>query len=205
MAQVESPSHPSEVGKMRTQLVGGHRVVCIRMVQTAQRCCSTMEQYIRGNNNYCCFLYPSPIPFKGSYDWAQTTLKLHASDKRSHLYTLKQLEEGKTHDPLWNAAQVNDTLKEVVEGGRTCLWPLWPHWSPRWVGLVRLARWASLSSVWVPHEAAHSEGEDEHSGRWSVASFGQGSVTAVLPYWNKTSQRGGPKTHSSWSEFPGTG
>lgn len=42
----------------------------------------------------------------GAYDWAQTTLKLHAKDKRPYLYSLKELEQGTTHDPLWNAAQV---------------------------------------------------------------------------------------------------
>lgn len=42
----------------------------------------------------------------GAYDWAQTTLKLHAKDKRPYLYSLQELEQGTTHDPLWNAAQV---------------------------------------------------------------------------------------------------
>lgn len=37
-------------------------------------------------------------------DWAQATIHKHASDKREHLYSLAQLEHGKTHDPLWNAA-----------------------------------------------------------------------------------------------------
>lgn len=44
--------------------------------------------------------------FTGAYDWAQTTLKLHAKDKRPYLYSLQELEQGSTHDPLWNAAQV---------------------------------------------------------------------------------------------------
>ena len=42
----------------------------------------------------------------GAYDWAKTTLKEHAKDKRSHVYSRQQLEEAKTHDDLWNAAQV---------------------------------------------------------------------------------------------------
>lgn len=46
------------------------------------------------------------ISILGAYDWAKETLKVHAGDKRSHVYTRDQLATGKTHDPLWNAAQV---------------------------------------------------------------------------------------------------
>jgi deoxyribodipyrimidine photo-lyase len=31
-------------------------------------------------------------------------VRLHAADKREHVYTLEQFENGKTHDKLWNAA-----------------------------------------------------------------------------------------------------
>ena len=42
----------------------------------------------------------------GAYDWAKDTLKAHEKDKREYVYTREQLEKGKTHEPLWNAAQV---------------------------------------------------------------------------------------------------
>lgn len=42
----------------------------------------------------------------GAYEWAQKTLKDHAKDKRPYIYTREQLEKAKTHDKLWNAAQV---------------------------------------------------------------------------------------------------
>lgn len=42
----------------------------------------------------------------GAYDWAKKTLQEHSKDSRQYLYTKEQLENGKTHDPLWNAAQV---------------------------------------------------------------------------------------------------
>jgi deoxyribodipyrimidine photo-lyase len=38
--------------------------------------------------------------------WAQTTLREHLRDKRQYEYTCEQLERGETHDPLWNAAQL---------------------------------------------------------------------------------------------------
>ncbi len=37
--------------------------------------------------------------------WARRTLAEHARDRREHLYTFRQLEEARTQDPLWNAAQ----------------------------------------------------------------------------------------------------
>jgi deoxyribodipyrimidine photo-lyase len=44
--------------------------------------------------------------------WAARTLAKHAKDPRPVLYTEKQLENGETYDPLWNAAQV-----QMVEQG----------------------------------------------------------------------------------------
>lgn len=38
-------------------------------------------------------------------DWAKATLEEHSGDDRPHLYTLKELDEGQTYDPIWNAAQ----------------------------------------------------------------------------------------------------
>jgi deoxyribodipyrimidine photo-lyase len=39
-------------------------------------------------------------------EWARKTLRKHARDKRSHLYSRRQLEGGKTHDDAWNAAML---------------------------------------------------------------------------------------------------
>jgi len=37
--------------------------------------------------------------------WARATLAAHAGDRREHLYDRAALEEGRTHDPYFNAAQ----------------------------------------------------------------------------------------------------
>ena len=37
-------------------------------------------------------------------DWARKTLAEHRKDYRPYTYTLRQLEDAKTHDPYWNAA-----------------------------------------------------------------------------------------------------
>jgi deoxyribodipyrimidine photo-lyase len=63
--------------------------------------------------------------------WALDTLGAHAGDERPWLYTAEQLEAGKTHDPLWNAAQ-----RELVATGtiHNYLRMLWGkkvlEWSP---------------------------------------------------------------------------
>jgi deoxyribodipyrimidine photo-lyase len=47
--------------------------------------------------------YDSPVCAE---DWAKQTIAEHARDEREHLYTLHQLETAQTHDPLWNAGQL---------------------------------------------------------------------------------------------------
>jgi len=51
--------------------------------------------------------------FEAIPDWTKKTLKAHQKDKRSDLYSLKELEGAKTHDPYWNAAQ-----KEMLHRGK---------------------------------------------------------------------------------------
>ena len=43
--------------------------------------------------------------FSSLPEWAQKTLQDHAQDPRPYTYTLEQLENADTHDPIWNAAQ----------------------------------------------------------------------------------------------------
>lgn len=54
--------------------------------------------------------------------WARVTLDEHAGDPRPTLYSLEELEQAATHDPLWNAAQ----RQLLREGGmHTYLRMLW--------------------------------------------------------------------------------
>ena len=63
--------------------------------------------------------------------WALNTLQKHTSDHRPKAYSLQELEEARTHDPLWNAAQ-----RQLVREGRlhNYLRMLWGkkilEWSP---------------------------------------------------------------------------
>jgi deoxyribodipyrimidine photo-lyase len=56
---------------------------------------------------------PSSDSFRAIPDWAKRTLKGHQKDKREYVYSQAELEEARTHDPYWNAAQ-----KEMVVTGK---------------------------------------------------------------------------------------
>jgi deoxyribodipyrimidine photo-lyase len=54
--------------------------------------------------------------------WALKTLRLHARDQRSHVYTLEKFERAKTHDPLWNAAQTQLVREGRIHNYLRMLW-----------------------------------------------------------------------------------
>lgn len=56
---------------------------------------------------------PDYDSLKSLPDWVHKTMREHADDERSTIYSLEELEAGETHDPLWNAAQ----REMVITGG----------------------------------------------------------------------------------------
>uniref|UniRef100_A0A669PVU4 Deoxyribodipyrimidine photo-lyase n=2 Tax=Phasianus colchicus TaxID=9054 RepID=A0A669PVU4_PHACC len=69
-----------------------------------------------------CYYNENYDSVRGAYDWAQSTLKLHAKDKRPFLYELPQLEQATTHDPLWNAAQLQMVQEGKMHGFLRMYW-----------------------------------------------------------------------------------
>jgi len=55
-------------------------------------------------------------------DWARRTLARHAADQRPWLYGRAQLEEARTHDPAWNAAQTEMLLTGKMHGYMRMYW-----------------------------------------------------------------------------------
>lgn len=78
-----------------------------------------------------CALTTDYDQFESLPAWARATLEKHEKDPRPWVYTLEQLDAGRTHDPLWNAAQM-----QLVREGRihNYLRMLWGkkilEWSP---------------------------------------------------------------------------
>jgi deoxyribodipyrimidine photo-lyase len=64
------------------------------------------------SDNYC-FYNPHYDSFQGFPNWAKKTLDEHREDMREYLYSLEQFETARTHDELWNAAQL-----EMIKTGK---------------------------------------------------------------------------------------
>lgn len=73
------------------------------------------------SDNFCYYndRYDS---FNGLPEWARKTLNDHRGDRREYLYTLAELEEGRTHDDLWNAAQLEMLIKGKMHGYMRMYW-----------------------------------------------------------------------------------
>ena len=83
-----------------------------------------MEELIvrRELSDNFCFYNPCYDLFEGFPAWAQRTLNKHRKDRREYLYSLKQLEEARTHDDLWNAAQLEMVRRGKMHGYMRMYW-----------------------------------------------------------------------------------
>lgn len=73
------------------------------------------------SDNFCYYnqQYQSVTCFP---NWALQTLSEHKSDPREHIYTQKEFEAAKTHDQLWNAAQLQLTTTGTMHGYMRMYW-----------------------------------------------------------------------------------
>lgn len=60
-----------------------------------------------------CYYSTDYDSYDGFPNWAKESLTQHRNDPREYIYTLKDLEAARTHDELWNAAQL-----EMVHTGK---------------------------------------------------------------------------------------
>lgn len=72
-------------------------------------------------DNYC-FYNPNYDNFNGFKDWAKTTLNQHRLDQREYLYSKLDLEKAHTHDPLWNACQIQMLEEGKMHGYMRMYW-----------------------------------------------------------------------------------
>jgi deoxyribodipyrimidine photo-lyase len=70
--------------------------------------------YVARNPQYDCLA--------GSPDWGRKTLAEHAADPRPYYYAESQLEAAETHDPLWNAAQLEMVVTGRMHGYLRMYW-----------------------------------------------------------------------------------
>jgi deoxyribodipyrimidine photo-lyase len=65
---------------------------------------------------------PNPTTLSALPNWAQATLRKHASDKRDQIYTRRQFEHAETHDKLWNATQQELLREGKIHGYYRMYW-----------------------------------------------------------------------------------
>ncbi|MFW5877395.1 MAG: deoxyribodipyrimidine photolyase [Myxococcota bacterium] len=71
--------------------------------------------------NVCAFR-EDHLQYASLPDWARATLADHAADPRPHLYTVEELEQARTADPVWNAAQRQLLAEGRIHNHLRMLW-----------------------------------------------------------------------------------
>ncbi len=72
-------------------------------------------------DNFC--LYTKGFKdFSGIPAWAKISLNNHKNDLRTYIYSSAELERAKTHDKLWNAAQIQLIKKGTIHGYLRMYW-----------------------------------------------------------------------------------
>ncbi|UCD01741.1 MAG: deoxyribodipyrimidine photo-lyase [Promethearchaeota archaeon] len=69
-----------------------------------------------------CYYEPNYDNVNGIHDWAIETLNFHRKDKREYIYSLEEFEKAKTHDKLWNAAQMQMVKTGKMHGYLRMYW-----------------------------------------------------------------------------------
>jgi deoxyribodipyrimidine photo-lyase len=91
------------------------------------------------SDNFCLHT-PDYDSVAGFPDWARESLHKHRNDPRPAIYSPEEFEEGTTHDPLWNAAQVQMLLTGKMHGYLRMYWAKKIlEWSPTAADALRTA------------------------------------------------------------------
>lgn len=69
-----------------------------------------------------CYFNKNYDSFDGFHSWAQESLNLHRKDKRDYIYSKEVFELAKTHDDLWNAAQLEMVNRGKMHGYMRMYW-----------------------------------------------------------------------------------
>lgn len=69
-----------------------------------------------------CFFNKNYDSLEGCASWAQQTLKDHRKDKRQWIYSVEELAQSKTHDDLWNSAQIQLVKEGKLHGFLRMYW-----------------------------------------------------------------------------------
>lgn len=92
--------------------------------ETASNASAFLEELIvrrELSDNFCLYNKDYDNP-KGFPAWAKESLHKHEGDPREYIYSRFELEEAKTHDELWNAAQMQMVKTGKMHGYMRMYW-----------------------------------------------------------------------------------
>ena len=69
-----------------------------------------------------CFYNEHYDTVKSFPNWARASLDKHEEDHREYVYSLEEFENAETHDPLWNAAQMEMVSRGKMHGYMRMYW-----------------------------------------------------------------------------------
>ena len=73
------------------------------------------------SDNFCLY-NPRYDSLDGAAGWARQSLEVHSADRRERVYSLEQLEAGKSHEDIWNAAQLQMVRTGKMHGFMRMYW-----------------------------------------------------------------------------------
>lgn len=136
------------------------------------------------SDNFCFYNkdYDTPRCFPA---WAQKTLAIHGKDTREYVYTLRELEEGRTHDDLWNAAQLAMVRQGTMHGY------LRMYWAKKILEWTRSPRVAMKIAIYL-NDRYQLDGRDPNGYAgiaWSIGGvhdrpWGERRVFGMVRYMN---------------------
>ncbi len=102
---------------------------CMRILKTHNRDSEGKASFIEEgfvrrelSDNFLWYAPDTYDTIEAGAQWAQDSLELHRRDPREYIYTLDEFESGKTHDDLWNAAQLQVTKTGKMHGFLRMYW-----------------------------------------------------------------------------------
>ena len=69
-----------------------------------------------------CVYEPAYATYDAVPAWARASLAAHEADPRPHCYSLEELDEARTHDEIWNAAQRELRVEGRIHNYLRMLW-----------------------------------------------------------------------------------
>lgn len=118
--------------------------------------------------------------------WAKKTLAKHRKDRREYTYTLREFEEGRTHDELWNAAQ-----HEMVRRGKMHGY-LRMYWAKKILEWTRSPEWAMQVAIFL-NDKYELDGRDPNGYAgiaWSIGGvhdrpWGERKIFGMVRYMSE--------------------